>query len=512
MVDQGRAVGRGGGLMSDETQVTTEEEPTVALPDEGDRTEDVTVTLPTQPAADAAEMVAADEPTATLPETPAMPAEQPAADEPTAMQPAADEPTATLPETPAVPAERPAADDDATATLPGLVAGTENGQATAAPSEQAATVEAADAEPTIPFPAVPDPDEATTVLQTPPKATEPKPSALHSATSTADDATVAISSAPATSTADDATVAISSAPTSPQAEQTVALPPAAPSAEPVPARLPGHIPLSRRGLLLAGAGVAAAIVGGVAVQRARRQPGAAGSADRPGNSTGVTATKSREPESTHVTTPPVPVQRAPIFTLSEYRKATGAGPFPPDAVALTIDDGPHPVWTPKILQLLEQYHVPAMFCMIGNQVLGHENIAKMVTAAGHQLANHTWSHPTSLEKKTGDAVHSEILRAQEKIYRTTGQAPKFFRSPGGAWSPMVLQKTAGAGLLPLDWTNDPKDWSQPGVAKIEHTMLAAHPGQILLCHDGGGDRSQTYNALKVVLPQLKARGLHFVAL
>jgi len=145
-------------------------------------------------------------------------------------------------------------------------------------------------------------------------------------------------------------------------------------------------------------------------------------------------------------------------------------------------------------------------------VLGHENIAKMVTAAGHQLANHTWSHPTSLQKKTGDVVHSEILRAQEKIYRTTGQAPKFFRSPGGSWSPTVLQKTAWAGLLPLDWTNDPKDWTQPGVNKIEHTMLAVRPGQILLCHDGGGDRSQTYNALKVVLPQLKARGLHFVAL
>ena len=462
---------------------TAADEPTAMQP----AADEPTATLPETPAVPAERPAADDDATATLPETPAVPAERPAAD---------DDATATLPETPAVPAEQPAADDDATATLPGLVAGTENGQATAAPSEQAATVEAADAEPTIPFPAVPDPDEATTVLQTPPKATEPKPSALHSATSTADDATVAISSAPA----------------SPQAEQTVALPPAAPSAEPVPARLPGHIPLSRRGLLLAGAGVAAAIVGGVAVQRARRQPGAAGSAGRPGNSTGVTATKSREPESTHVTTPPVPVQRAPIFTLSEYRKATGAGPFPPDAVALTIDDGPHPVWTPKILQLLEQYHVPAMFCMIGNQVLGHENIAKMVTAAGHQLANHTWSHPTSLEKKTGDAVHSEILRAQEKIYRTTGQAPKFFRSPGGAWSPMVLQKTAGAGLLPLDWTNDPKDWSQPGVAKIEHTMLAAHPGQILLCHDGGGDRSQTYSALKVVLPQLKARGLHFVPL
>jgi peptidoglycan/xylan/chitin deacetylase (PgdA/CDA1 family) len=447
----------------------------VALPGKGNRTAEVTVTPPAQRATNEAESVTVDEPTAKPPETLAAPAGQ------------------------------PAADDDATAALPGLSAATENDQATTAPSERAAKVTPEDArtgaEPTIPIPATSDPDEATIALQTPPKATGSIASAPHSAAPTAEPA-------PA-----DATVAIPLGPVSLPAERTVALPPAVPAREPAPARHPGHLLLGRRRLLLTGAGVAAAaIVGGIAVQRAGRQPDAAGSAGRPGNPTAVTTAKSRAPETTHVTTPPVPAQRAPIFTLPEYRKATGAGPFPANAVALTIDDGPHPIWTPKILHLLDQYHVPAMFCMIGNQVLGHENIAKMVTAAGHQLANHTWSHPTSLGKKTGEAVRKEILRAQEKIHDTTGQAPKVFRSPGGVWSPTVLQQSAAAGLLPLDWTNDPKDWSRPGVGKIEHTLLAARPGQILLCHDGGGDRSQTYNALKVVLPQLKSRGLHFVAL
>ena len=208
----------------------------------------------------------------------------------------------------------------------------------------------------------------------------------------------------------------------------------------------------------------------------------------------------------------LPAQQKPIFTLSDYRRITGAPPFPADAIALTIDDGPHPVWTPKILRLLDKYHVPAMFCMIGNQVAGHEDVARTVTKAGHQLANHTWSHPASLAHRSPEQVRTEIERAQLKIQNTTGYAPKLFRSPGGAWSPTVLKESAAAGLIPLDWDNDPRDWSRPGVAHIKSKMMAARPGQILLCHDGGGDRSETYAALSTVLPALTAKGLRFVAL
>lgn len=220
----------------------------------------------------------------------------------------------------------------------------------------------------------------------------------------------------------------------------------------------------------------------------------------------------REAPTEKAKVPTMAVQHKPVFTLNDYRRMTGAPPFPADAIALTIDDGPHPVWTPKILRLLDKYHVPAMFCMIGNQVLGHEDVAKMVTNAGHQLANHTWSHPTKLAGKTHDQVRKEIERAQAKIQKTTGYAPRLFRSPGGDWSPTVLQEAAKAGLIPLDWSDDPRDWAKPGVPHIKSKLLAARPGQILLCHDGGGDRSQTYEALNSVLPALTAKGLRFVAL
>jgi peptidoglycan/xylan/chitin deacetylase (PgdA/CDA1 family) len=208
----------------------------------------------------------------------------------------------------------------------------------------------------------------------------------------------------------------------------------------------------------------------------------------------------------------LPIQSRPVFTLADYRRITSAPAFPTDAVALTIDDGPHPVWTPKILRLLDRYHVPALFCMIGNQVLGHEPVARAVTRAGHQLANHTWSHPIALAGKPPGLVRKEIARAQEKIYDTTGYVPKLFRSPGGGWSPTVMREAAHAGLVPLDWSDDPRDWSRPGTAVIKRRMLAARPGQILLCHDGGGDRSQTYTALSTVIPALTARGYRFVAL
>jgi peptidoglycan/xylan/chitin deacetylase (PgdA/CDA1 family) len=208
----------------------------------------------------------------------------------------------------------------------------------------------------------------------------------------------------------------------------------------------------------------------------------------------------------------LPTLGRPVFTLADFRRIVPGPAFPADAIALTIDDGPHPVWTPQVLHLLDRYHVPALFCMIGNQVLGHEDVARTVVDAGHHIANHTWSHPSTLDKQSHDAVKREIQRAQAKIYETTGYTPTLFRSPGGAWSPPVFAEAAKAHMVPLDWSDDPRDWAKPGVPAITNRLLAAKAGQILLCHDGGGDRSQTYTALKTVIPALQARGLRFVAL
>jgi peptidoglycan/xylan/chitin deacetylase (PgdA/CDA1 family) len=223
----------------------------------------------------------------------------------------------------------------------------------------------------------------------------------------------------------------------------------------------------------------------------------------------VTATVARAPSPSPTM---VPVQSRPIYTLAEYHAVMGGPAFPAHAVALTLDDGPHPVWTPKVLALLDKYHVPATFCLIGNQVRGHESVAKSVVAAGHNVANHSYSHPIALPKQSSTQMNTEIGWAQDKIHSATGFTPRLFRSPGGGWSPELFAKTAQAGLVPIDWSDDPRDWSRPGVAHIVSNLLAAKPGQILLCHDGGGDRSQTYAALQTVLPALLAKGYTFVSL
>jgi peptidoglycan/xylan/chitin deacetylase (PgdA/CDA1 family) len=268
----------------------------------------------------------------------------------------------------------------------------------------------------------------------------------------------------------------------------------------------GDSPLSRRRVLGAGLATAGTLLLATGSASDTRPPMARAVA-------AVTPTSSPLPSPTPGPAPsPLPVQARPVFTLADYRQVVPGPAFPTDAVALTIDDGPHPVWTPKILNLLDQHHVPARFCLIGNQVLGHEAVARSVVAAGHQVANHTWSHPSALAHFPDDKMRAEIERAQDKIYSTTGQTPTLFRSPGGAWSPSLFAGAAAARMVPLDWSDDPRDWTRPGVQSIISTMVAVRPGQILLCHDGGGDRSQTFTALQTVIPTLQARGYQFVAL
>ena len=181
----------------------------------------------------------------------------------------------------------------------------------------------------------------------------------------------------------------------------------------------------------------------------------------------------------------------------------------PKVIALTIDDGPSPVYTPQILQLLDKYQVTATFSMIGVQVDAHPGMAREVAAAGHMIANHTWSH-LDLAVLPPVTIADQINRTTGAIHTVTGRVPTLFRAPYGAWSPAVLQHCAQTGMTPLDWSVDPRDWSRPGVASIVgNIMRNTKTGSIILEHDGGGNRSQTVAALKIVLPRLLAAGYQF---
>ncbi|MFY1593178.1 polysaccharide deacetylase family protein [Micromonospora sp. WMMD737] len=183
---------------------------------------------------------------------------------------------------------------------------------------------------------------------------------------------------------------------------------------------------------------------------------------------------------------------------------------PGDDVALTIDDGPHPRWTASMLDLLDRHGVRATFFLVGDRVREHPELARDVLAAGHLIGNHSMTHPQPFAALTRHEITAEIDRTQREIEDATGHTPRLFRAPGGNWSPGVLRTTAELGLVPVDWTVNPSDWRSPGVARIVRTLSRTRPGQIMLCHDGGGDRSQTVAALAEVLPRLTDRGLRFV--
>jgi peptidoglycan/xylan/chitin deacetylase (PgdA/CDA1 family) len=181
----------------------------------------------------------------------------------------------------------------------------------------------------------------------------------------------------------------------------------------------------------------------------------------------------------------------------------------PKAIALTIDDGPDPVYTPQVLALLARYRVTATFSMIGIEARAHPAVAREVAAAGHLIVNHTWTHP-NLAWLAPAAVTEQMSRATDAIHAVTGRTPHLFRAPYGAWSPFVLSQCARTGMVPLGWSVDPRDWSRPGVtAIVSNIMRNTRTGSIVLEHDGGGNRSQTVAALKIVIPRLLAAGYHF---
>lgn len=221
------------------------------------------------------------------------------------------------------------------------------------------------------------------------------------------------------------------------------------------------------------------------------------------------------PTPTPTPTPrPAPWTPAKITALeTPVRELSQLSPAPPlKSIALTIDDGPNPRWTPRMLDLLAEERIHATFFIIGEQVKEYPKLTRRIADAGHQICNHTETHPITIGGLSRKRVRKEIVDAHDRIADVTGVVPQYFRSPGGAWSETVLDLTAEHGMLPIDWAVDPRDWAQPGVGRIRRSLLEGKEGDIILCHDGGGDRAQTIKALKGAIPKLKKRGLTFVAL
>ncbi|WP_406463280.1 polysaccharide deacetylase family protein [Streptomyces sp. NBC_00111] len=180
-------------------------------------------------------------------------------------------------------------------------------------------------------------------------------------------------------------------------------------------------------------------------------------------------------------------------------------------VNITIDDGPDPVWTPQVLQLLKDNGVKATFCMVGTQAKAYPDLVKKVVADGHRLCNHTVSHDTAMDKKSEAYQSQQILDAERMITEASGGVrPQYYRAPGGAFTPFSRQLAASRGMRPLGWNVDTKDFEHPGAEAMVATVKSEiSNGPTVLFHDAGGERSQTVAALGEVLPWLREQGYSF---
>jgi peptidoglycan/xylan/chitin deacetylase (PgdA/CDA1 family) len=204
---------------------------------------------------------------------------------------------------------------------------------------------------------------------------------------------------------------------------------------------------------------------------------------------------------------------AELAALTGAGRCVESGPHTEDdpVVALTFDDGPNPPYTGRVLDVLERYGVPATFFCVGLHASAHtEELARMAEA-GHGLGNHTWSHPFLPDLSVRE-FEVQLERTFDAIEDGAGVRPApLFRPPYGSRKAELLTWLGRAGgPTTVLWDVDTADWSMPGPAAITDAVLTqVRPGSIVLMHDGGGDRSQTAEALPAVVEGLLERGYRF---
>lgn len=182
------------------------------------------------------------------------------------------------------------------------------------------------------------------------------------------------------------------------------------------------------------------------------------------------------------------------------------------SLALTFDDGPSES-TPALLELLAEHNIKATFFMCGANVRRLNHIARDVAAAGHEIGNHTDSHPP-LYFKSPEFIYRELALAQESIYKLTRVTPRFFRAPYGVRWPGLRRAQRRLRLTGVMWTAIGRDWKWPS-SRISRLLLSrAANGAILCLHDGrelrrSPDIRATIDAVEFALPILKERGFSF---
>ena len=195
---------------------------------------------------------------------------------------------------------------------------------------------------------------------------------------------------------------------------------------------------------------------------------------------------------------PAPAPTAPAPTPATGNKV----------IALTFDDGPGP-YTAHLLDILDQYGAKATFFLIGSKVSGQASVVRSIQARGHQLGNHSWSHP-ELPKLSVDQIAGEIDRTNEAIRQATGVKPSILRPPYGAVNGVVLEQLRARGMSSILWSVDTRDWADRNSQIVcSRAVAGARPGAVILMHD---IHQTSVNAVPCILGSLKQQGYSFVTI
>ncbi|ODG92352.1 polysaccharide deacetylase family protein [Bacillus sp. AFS029533] len=187
-------------------------------------------------------------------------------------------------------------------------------------------------------------------------------------------------------------------------------------------------------------------------------------------------------------------------------------PVKEKVIAITFDDGPNDEYTPEVLDLLKKYNAKATFFLVGERVAKFPEVVMREIKEGHEVANHTYTH-ARLQYLTDEQIRDQLHKTHDAIIAATHVEPVLFRPPFGYYSERSINTVHDLGYLTVMWSwhQDTFDWQNPGVYKIVSNVLKdTRKGDIVLFHDHGGDRSQTVDALKQILPALQKQGYQFV--
>jgi peptidoglycan/xylan/chitin deacetylase (PgdA/CDA1 family) len=182
-------------------------------------------------------------------------------------------------------------------------------------------------------------------------------------------------------------------------------------------------------------------------------------------------------------------------------------------VAISFDDGPGD-YTPAVLDVLSRHGARATFFVMGSRIKGREDMLLKIQAAGHEIANHTYSHLNFYSYKFADRteiLESEIRKTDELISGVVGERPRLLRMPHGYCAPWSRDVARVTGHVMTNWTRG-YDWLGLSVQETSQKYAeAVKPGAILLFHDGGGDRTKTIAALEAALDAIAKAGYEAVS-